>query len=128
MCEKNFEIIKLKEGRNSNHLYYFGDQCLYKKSGKYKEIDYYQCTGKDLENEKCRVKGKVSNNTFSNSVGLNKHEHPNHADKATAEKVYGQLKSEIVDSCESVENVLSKTFSTYVYEISEFRVIKLIKF
>jgi hypothetical protein len=109
-----FELIRLKDGRNSFHLYFKYDKCLYRKNGKYKDMQYYCCIGKNFDNEQCKVTGKLQNGIFTINSGIATHEHPTHEDRANCQKALNEIKSELNQSTDSIENILSKSYSKYV--------------
>ncbi len=101
---KNYKLINTRKGRNSFHLYYFGDKCLYTKSGRNGETIDYKCSGKDdISSEKCPVRGKIEKEVFI-FTQRNAHNHKNHQLKSEAEQVCEEMKNDVSKSSETVEN------------------------
>lgn len=105
MSEKNYQLINVKAGRESYHLFYNEDKCLYKKNGHKKGVYYYSCIGKnEFENEKCSVGGKIIDGRFLITKHAI-HNHPNHETKAEAELIYSSLKLEVTNCSDTIESV-----------------------
>lgn len=94
--EMNYKIISSRLDSKSYHLYYLKDECLYKKNGMRKGIQYYTCTGKNaIDESKCPATGKVIDQKFQRINCLVKHNHESHKLDAEAEKVKHLIKLEV---------------------------------
>lgn len=106
--ELNFKLINIRDGLNTDYLFYDLDKCLYKKNGKRKDVQYYICSDKS-DNKNCSVTGKLVNGVFSTIKQINKHNHPNHEQSAEIQSYYNTLKEVVKNSNESVEKILTES-------------------
>ena len=83
---------------------------MYKKNGFKNNVQYYLCTGIDeLNSEKCKVTGKLFDGKFAKTKSIHRHNHKDHEVEADVQLIYANLKENVTDSSETIENLYNKS-------------------
>lgn len=113
---QNFEIIDLYYGKESTHVFFLDDECLYAYNGTSKiGTIYYNCI-----NKLCNCKGKIQGNFFSRTNPKIKHSHEDHRNIADYERLYFKLKHIVRTDQRPVRDVYDEYLKQLSFEASGY--------